>query len=101
MAELLQAIDDLRQVKGSTHWFCGRDDLRQDGAQEPPPTKIPEGIKKRVFSCIMVFSYDGPNTEDPKQFMKNGIGRNLLRCEHCITAYYKGKQAMLESLRDE
>ncbi|KZF20824.1 tRNA-splicing endonuclease [Xylona heveae TC161] len=111
MAELVAGVESLQALPDEVHWFCER---RGDDGEDPNETNFEqqngnaidrarEAEQRRgaVFMSLQLLAYDGEGIQHYQQYLRDGLDRQMVRCDTCIREYHKGKKQMMERLRHD
>jgi hypothetical protein len=69
---------------------------------EPGAASLAASLDKRQAAfrfCLRVYSYDSDDALPYKAKVKDGIDKNLSRCDACIVGYYKSKHRWIEHMK--
>jgi hypothetical protein len=83
------------------HWFCNRiDDAKPGVHNELPQLPSVETPRLLIQGCYRIFAYETDEISSQKEFLVNGINKQLGKCDACIKEYYTTKKEFLDKLRE-
>ncbi|KAK5115389.1 hypothetical protein LTR85_009849 [Meristemomyces frigidus] len=116
MAEIVEKLEDLKRLDESVHWFCPRafddygcyfdedclDILKTETEQEKKARqeKVKEAENRRddALAACRILAYDGTDADGYKEVLKEGLARQLTRCEVCVREYHRSRSLLQLSL---
>ncbi|KAI5305347.1 hypothetical protein KEM56_004657 [Ascosphaera pollenicola] len=118
MAELVEALGELKAVPDAIHILCPRqsdddmtlyeDDyaasLQKDIKPDPVLLQRIEEAKARrekFLSCMKLLAFNGEEVADEQSWIYIKLQTTLERCDLCIKEYHKGKLWLMSELKEE
>ncbi|KAL1955583.1 hypothetical protein VTO42DRAFT_8386 [Malbranchea cinnamomea] len=117
MAELMHDLGELKSLPEDLHLLCPRqndedreqynEDLLRSPTQDVKPdvsllARIEEAAARRekFLSCMRLLAYTGVEIEAAQQWIWTRLEESLEKCELCIREYYRGKNWLVDTLRE-
>ncbi|KAK5131737.1 hypothetical protein LTR08_000626 [Meristemomyces frigidus] len=116
MAEIVQKINDLAHLDESVHWFCPRaygdegnffdeDCLNISGTENEEEkdtrlSKVKEAEAKRddALEACRILAFDGSDAEGYHKTFKDGLNKQLTRCDVCVREFHRSRSILRHSL---